>query len=125
MAKIINTKHHFDIPLYKGKLIIIISDNIEFVNKYVFFKKCDHHLYAHCIYDNFNGEQGFFIVLNPFSNVKLTEGVIVHEILHCVNFIMDARGQVADRNNDEADAYLAEWIGNKVFTIIKKNKVKL
>lgn len=58
---------------------------------------------------------------------KSTIGTITHECSHVVNRIFDHIGYSLDMKNDEAHAYLLEWITQKVYDICNKevNKVKI
>lgn len=57
------------------------------------------------------------------SDVKINAGIIVHECKHIINFIYQAKDIYPDRNNDEAECYLLEFVVNKVTKILKNNKV--
>ena len=46
-------------------------------------------------------------------------GVILHEIIHAVNFIFVQKGVVLDRYNDETQAYFTEWMFMKVYKFFK------
>ena len=51
------------------------------------------------------------MILNPgdYPN-QITPGVIAHESTHVKNIIFKDIGQFPDLDNDEAEAYLMEWI---------------
>ena len=114
-----------DIPLYRGKLVIILSNNMEQVKSTVeCFDKDE--LFAHSCLRNYKGIQGFFIILN-FDNsfAYMTYGIITHEIVHTTGEIADARGIVPDFDNDEPLAYLAEWIAEIVYEFVESKGFKL
>jgi hypothetical protein len=48
-----------------------------------------------------------------------TPGVIAHEAVHAVNYIFQNIGQSLCVKNDETQAYLTEFIVNKVHKILK------
>lgn len=48
---------------------------------------------------------------------KITPGVIAHECLHVVNYILGDSGVEVSVTNDEAQAYLLTWLVNKVHKI--------
>ena len=105
-----------DIPLFRGKLILIISNDTEGVKKHL-PNFGDRNVYAHTCYYNWKGHGAFFIVLN-FDNPyrKVYHGTITHESIHAANMIADNRGVLADFSNDEPIAYLAEWIADQAYS---------
>jgi len=52
-----------------------------------------------------------------FVKKHLTDGVIVHECTHLVNFLYERIGAKLDIINDEHQAYLTQWF----YETIKKN----
>jgi hypothetical protein len=104
-----------DIPLFRGKLVLIISNDTEKVKKYL-PNFGDRNVYAHTCYYDWKGYGSFFIVLN-FDNDyrKLYHGTVTHESIHAANMIANDRGVIADFNNDEPLAYLSEWIADEVY----------
>lgn len=121
----------FEIPIYRGKLVVLISDKLHEVKKYLpNFKESFPEgnvktIYAHSIVDNFRDREGYYIVLN-FKNKyrKIKHGTITHECVHIANMLLSGRGVVADFNNDEAHAYLSEWICDRVYKVFKRNGLK-
>lgn len=59
----------------------------------------------------------FYILIRP----KTKFHYIVHECIHVKNFIFIYTEMILDSNNDEAEAYLTEWIFNEILKI--KNNV--
>lgn len=55
---------------------------------------------------------------------KLSHGLIAHEVVHLVNMIMADRGFKPDFNNDEAQAYLTEWVTEQIYKIPQITKFK-
>ena len=113
MKKIYHLKH-FNIPFYRGYLVVILTDDTERINKMLSVNF--ENIYGYTIYDAYRGQQGFFIVLNPNSSFRnMTHGTIAHEAYHAAGFIAIRRGITADFDNDEPLAYLADWITDKVY----------
>ena len=111
----------FNIPLYRGKLIVILTDDKQFIKQYI-TDFDDSSIYAHTINTPFKCKDGYYIILNPKNRYrKIYAGTIAHEALHVTSFLFDNRGLKLDMNNDEAQAYLLEWIVDKVFEVINKN----
>lgn len=113
------------IPLYRGKLVMILTNSKKKLRKHVPEYKGET-LYAHAIYTDWNGVQGFAIVLN-FNNKfrKIHHGTIAHEVIHITNFISDMRDIRLDLVNDEPIAYLAEWITDQIYAFVRKHKFKI
>jgi hypothetical protein len=113
----------FEIPLYRGNVIVVIDSNANEINKIIPSFK-EQVVYAHSYFDTFKGCQGFYLILNfenEFRNIK--HGVITHECIHITNMIAHSRGIEADLNNDEPLTYLAEWICDSVYEVINKNNL--
>ena len=56
----------------------------------------------------------FVMVLNTEHPIDAPSyGTLVHECIHAAGAILDSRGVLADWNNDEALAYLVQWIFNQ------------
>ncbi len=108
-----------NIPLYRGKLVIIITDSAKQVKKHI-PEFDDAYLYAHSYWAKFKKSQGYYIILN-FKNPyrKIHHGTIAHEAVHTAHFIMKDRGIIDSFENDEAKAYLVEWITDQVYKVIK------
>jgi hypothetical protein len=107
-----------DIPIYKGKLYIVVSNDYEKVEKLIpgFDKWSNGELYAHSFLVNHKGEEGIFIILN-FDNEfdRMTYGTIVHEIRHAYDLVAQRRGLNTTPQNTENNAYIEGWIANTVF----------
>jgi len=113
-----------DIPLYRGKFIIILTNDLVAVKEH-----CpdfeDPEIYGYTIAMNWKGLQGFCVVFN-FHNPHrpITHGVIVHEAIHTTSMILNERGVSADHDNDEPFAYLCDWIIDRIYAFIAKNDFK-
>lgn len=115
-------KKSVNIPLYKGNLIIILSndedrlkkefpDNWEKDDFVFFYYKDDYHYY---LIFNFHK-----------ADRNISHSNIAHESLHAANVILDSRGVVSDFNNDEPVTYLLEWIINQVYKFARDKKMKI
>lgn len=113
-----------DIPIYRGKFIIIVSNDANKVKKYLPEFR-DKSPYAHTWQINWNGNQGFAVVFN-FENEHrpIFNGTIAHEALHVVDFILEDRGVQPDFINDEPSAYLLEWIVDEIYRFCEKYSFK-
>ncbi len=111
-------------PLYRGKLVIMLTNDKEQLQKYIPDFE-DKEPYAHALLINWKGTQGFVIVLN-FENSfrKIHNGTITHEVIHATHFIAQERGIEADFLNDEPITYLAEFITDEIYKLMTKHKFK-
>lgn len=116
-------EEEFKIPLYRGYLIVIISNDTEKLEDRLPGHEFNH-VYAHTIFDNHKGFQGFHIILNlDHPKRPITVGTIAHEALHVTDMVMHERGVIADHVNDEPSAYLIDWVTDRVCEVLDKNKV--
>ena len=107
-----------EIPIYKGKLYVVVSNDYEKVEKLIpgFDKWSNGELYAHSFLVTYKGEEGIFIILNfDHEYEKMTYGVIVHELRHAADLVAQRRGLNTTPQNTENNAYLMEWMANTVF----------
>ena len=107
-----------EIPIYKGKLYVVVSNDYEKVEKLIpgFDKWSNGELYAHSFLVNHKGEECIFIILNfDHEYEKMTYGVIVHELRHAADLVAQRRGLNTTPQNTESNAYLMEWMANTVF----------
>lgn len=112
------------IPIYGGKLVIIFTSDAIAVKKIIPSFE-DEEVFAHAVYENWKGYEGYIMVLNFEHNKAITHGVIWHEIFHTVNFIAQTRGIDLDVENDEPLAYLGMWITDEVYKFINKQNIKI
>jgi len=122
-------KKAINIPIYRGKFVIVITNSVKRIQKHIsnFWEDGEtKDLYAHSFYGSYQGTQGFYMILN-FDNSyrKIYHGVIAHEAIHLAQRIVTMRGVKLDVENDEPVAYLVEWITDETYKFIKQNKFKV
>lgn len=122
----IDIKKKIRVPIFGGRIIIIITDekNIYEATKR-HFKLDDPNLKfndgAVLDRDKKYGGGVYPVILSD----KLTPGLFVHEAKHIVNRIFIDAGVELDRYNDETEAYLLGWIVNRLWEVkIKFEKKK-
>ena len=100
------------IPIYCGKLTIIIDKDLSYVEK----------KYKTGSLNNFGAvtlkdESKYrnYIVAFEYS----TGSIIAHEIVHIINYIYLDCGIELDRINDENQAYLTGWLFDEIEKFIK------
>jgi hypothetical protein len=109
-----------DIPIYKGKLLTIITNNKqELLVKFPDIE-IKENIYAHARVIYYKGSHTLTTIFNFNANSKITYGIIAHEALHIANMIAEHRGIIPDFQNDEPITYLTEWITNEIHKFIEK-----
>lgn len=113
-----------EIPLYRGKFMVCVSNSRKAVKSTFGFD--DKELYAHTLKRNLGGVASYVVLFN-FENKyrNITHGVVSHECLHAMNFLLEDRGFEPSRYNDEADAYLLEWMVDKVYEFFYELESKI
>ena len=95
-------KRKFYIPIYDHYIHVIVEDKLEECSAYVSVSEESKVLYV------------------VFDKSKITPSLIVHETVHLVNKIFEFKGIELDVKNDEPQAYLTEYIFNKLTKIVNK-----
>lgn len=114
-------KKRIKIPIYGGDILVVVNPTIEEGYKeidVVTDRDSLDRVHAMCIV--FGGRQ-FAMILTP----KTTVGEIAHECFHCVNRTLLDIGYETYPDNDEASAYLLNWMVDEVYNVWNKevNKV--
>jgi len=105
-------KRTLKLPIYTGELIIILDNNLSYVqNKY---KTKDLSGYGAVTIKDENKNRSYVVAFEG-----LHCGLIAHEVVHLVNYIFLDCGQELDRVNDEAQAYLTGWLFEEIYNFIK------
>lgn len=115
------------VPLYKGELVLVVTNHKKKVRK-MFPKSFDKgdEPYAHAIEGNYKGHMGYHVVLNfDHSFADMTYGTVSHEAYHITSFIADKVGILHDPDNDEAMAYLNGWIADQLYCWIDELGFKI
>ena len=104
---------------------MIITNSVKQIKKYILTFE-DSFIYASSYFANYKKQQGFYIILNfKYQNRKIFHGTIAHEAVHIAHFIMKDRGLIEGFDNDEAEAYLVDWIVDQTYKFIQKTKNKV
>lgn len=106
-------KKTFKIPIYTGKIKIIITNKFSKTLK-------QYKIHTDLSYDAvmFTHKNKYIMV---FDKKYINYSVIAHEIVHTVNVIFKEHHLLLDVDNDEAQAYLTGWIMEKFEKLLKKN----
>lgn len=119
------------VPLYRGQFMLIVSDEPNKVNNLInqprsYANKDSMYASAWLFGYGKKQRQTFAILLN-FNNIdsNIHYGTIAHEVEHIKNMIFEERGAKTDPDDDETQAYLVEWITDKVYEWLKEmNMIK-
>ena len=109
------TNRTIKIPIYNFTLSVYIFDEWEEINKY--YTK-----------DLEIEREGFLLINNEDVNkLKLfinfeCPSCIIHEIIHIKNIIFDIIDHTSNRYNDEPEAYLVQYLYEKIIDIYYKHK---
>ena len=115
------TNKKISIPIYRGNLHVILTNDIKRLKIEMPFFEGDE-IHAHAISYPDTKWYGYSIILNINNiNSDTINGKIAHEAVHVAHFIMNDRGIEADSRNDEPMAYLVQWIVDVVHKFIKQN----
>ena len=103
-----------NIPLYPGGLVVFLGDLKEVEGKY------DLRSTFGCNALCFPREQEEkFTVHLCFSSLP-SMGTLAHECFHATSFILGRLGVHPDHDNDEAQAYLLDWVVDTVYGELRK-----
>jgi hypothetical protein len=120
--KNVTFKRWFTIPIYRCEVLLVVAEDAVAACKR--YKKTfdlaavDDDFRAYCVYGN--GYFGLF-----FQAALLDNNSIAHEIKHLVNFIKEHIGDTpcCKEKSDEHDAYLSGYVTERVYGLLKKNKI--
>jgi hypothetical protein len=107
----------FKIPIYSGNLVIIQVERLDNIPQK--WKPENYSLHGYEAYvainDTKTGYRSYVMAFVKPTSAK----VIAHESIHTLSNIFEHLGLKYDLLNDEAAAYLMEWIFDKCFTVLE------
>jgi hypothetical protein len=108
-----------DIPIYGGKITMILTDDMSKVfDKYKSIKRLPN---ARAI--TFKDDTKYLhIVVALESDWRVN---VVHEVVHIVNHIYLDRSMELDIYNDEPQAYLTGWVYQQIDNFLETNQTKV
>lgn len=106
-------KKSFIIPIYHGKVTVILDKDLSYIEKRYKTKSLKN--YGAVTLKDENKYRDYVIAFEHISN-----GIIAHEIVHLINYIYLDCGIELDRINDEHQAYLSGWLFDKIDSILKQ-----
>lgn len=113
-------KEEKDIPIYRGKLVLILAEDLTELNEEynVNFTSS----YGGGVF-NHTDEEGYTKFFVAFDN-DWNYSLIAHEAVHLVNDIFKHKNIKLDHDNDEAQAYFTGWIFEQCEEFLNHNDSK-
>lgn len=107
------TETNFEVPIFHFKVEVVVFDKLDEAKvKYSEFLSEGADA---CTVEYVNASKAKVII--PSNNYIC----VVHELEHIKNLIWKAKGYKPQENNDEVDAYLIEYLFERIDKIIKKH----
>ena len=119
-------KTEIDIPIYPFRFWIITTDDFKKANEKYLSSDLEFNDHEHEAYAFFDPQKdGSTIIGVMFKEGELAYSIIVHEMVHVVNYIFHFASVKPDLDNDETQAYLSQWVFETIIKTLKKHKIKL
>lgn len=67
--------------------------------------------------------KAIIVIFNMIHKQTVTYGMIAHESLHIMDSVFSGVGHTYDYDNNEAGAYLVEWVANTIFKHFKDHNI--
>ena len=112
-----------NIPIFKGKFILIVSNSEKKVKKITGVKIKN--IYAHALNYKYKGNDALFIILNFKAASQISHAIIAHECTHVANMLLANRGVIIDSENDETHAYVGEWFNRQVHKWLDEESITI
>ena len=106
-------KKTFKVPIYNSKVTVILDKDLSYVEK-----KYNTNSLSNYGAVTLKDETKYKKYIVAFEHIS--DGIIVHEVVHLVNYIFLDCGVELDRVNDEHQAYFTAWLFRKINKICKK-----
>jgi len=107
----------FTMQVFPGKLVIIDCDDSKKLLKFKFHSAAQadieaEGIFAHAIGGYYGKSKAFYMLIDTKHN-QYEDSLIVHEAVHIANYIFNYIDYRPDRDNDEVEAALVQWIFEK------------
>lgn len=111
------------VPIYYGKLVIIVNDDFgESLSSLGLKTERDYNECQGLSYNISIKNRTHYIIL---LTIKPTHSIIAHEALHIAHGILKNIEAISDINNDETTCYLLDWIIEEIYKGLKKNNIEI
>lgn len=115
-----------EIPIYRGKLVILLGNDVEKLTSVLSEWDKDEEPYAHAWRLGYKGWKSACVVLNfHHSKSKINHGIVAHEAMHATHFIAQDSDIDFDFDNPEPITYLLEWVTNEIHKFIHQKGFKV
>ena len=108
-------KKTIKIPIYCGKLTIIIDKDLKYVEKK--YKTIALDSFGAVTLQNKSQYRHYIVAFTDVNHLSN----IAHEIVHIKNYIYQDCAMELDRFNDEPEAYLTGWLFDQIYNFLKFN----
>ena len=107
----------FTIGVFPGKLVVIDCNDSKKLLKFKFHSVIQadierEGIFAHAICGYYGNRKAFYMLVDMKHN-QYEDSLIVHEAVHIANHIFEYMEYRPDRDNDEVEAALVQWIFEK------------
>ena len=107
-------KKVFDVPIYGGKLIVIVASDLQAEVDKTGIEFNTHGFYALSHQrKTSSGKREYMVILKP----DIGKSCIAHEAKHIVNMVFNHVDVRLDVINDEPECYFLGWVFGKIETV--------
>lgn len=106
----------FYVPIYRANITVYLSDDLSEIAKK--FKTPNLSNFGAVALRNQSHYKKYIVAFTRTNDY----GLIAHEVVHLKNYIFLDVGQELDLKNDEAEAYLTEFLFDKIYEFLNKHK---
>jgi len=107
-------KKTIKIPIYYGKLTMILDKDLSFIEKK--YKTRSLEDFGAVTLKSENDYRHYIVTFTDADHLSN----IAHEIVHIKNYIYLDCAMELDRYNDEPEAYLIGWLFNEIYNFLKQ-----
>lgn len=110
-------RKEFEVPVYGGKLIVIVCENLQSVVNEMGIEFDAHGFYGLSHQRRTKtGKREYCVILKP----TVAKGCIAHEAKHIVNMVFNHVDVRLDVLNDEPECYFLQWVFSKIEEVFDK-----
>lgn len=107
-------KKTIKIPIYRGKLTMILAKDLSYIEKNYTEVSLDN--YGAVFLINKSQHKHYIVAFTDSGDL----GLVAHEIVHLKNEIFKDCGVKPDLINDEAEAYLTGYLFDEIYKFLNK-----
>lgn len=103
-----------EVPILKDRFTIVIVDDLSILRELHEIDIRSGEFDA-CVYRTHSSGE----LIAVFELENATPGIVLHESIHLVNYILSSKGIKLDSNNDEFQAYFTQWVFEQIDDFLK------